>query len=577
MAQERAKPIELELLCKKLEQDYLNKIQGVGNNEIAKRRNFLSKAIAAFVLHEKATANIEEAVSASIDGSFDHGIDSVFIGTDDVIWLIQSKYIETGFGEPELGEVSKFRDGVVDLLHGKFDRFNQALINKKRQIDNALKSSVCRVKAILAYSGTAISDDKRNIFSDIERMFNNSSPEFIRCYAYGLSTLHEFHASYLLNEKINEEIELFNFGYVQEPYEAFYGQMDAGKLAELWKKHKHNLVEKNIRRFKGETVVNQSLCKTLKDNHENFFYFNNGVTFLCDSISEISYRKPNREIGSFEVNGLSIINGAQTVGVIGSKPIEYYQQYPVRIFATFLCLKNTPDSFSIEVTQARNRQNSIDLEDFASLDDNQVRIKNALDLAGITYLIKQGYDDPPSSDTCFSIRELVPFLACTVTGNNWQEYVIAAKANKKRLFRQIGLSSHHEKMKDAYQRLFPDSRTAKEIWRIIQISRFVMTTVKERAKGEVINNNVSIQADKILLHGAWFILHIIFIKTNLQYGDCFSINNTEKNNLSVLIDEISNSLVNIIQSEQWGKSAQAIFENQTDCDALKTRLMKELA
>ena len=78
MAQKRAKPIELELLCKKLEQDYLNKIQGVGNNEIAKRRNFLSKAIAAFVLHEKATANIEEAVSASIDGSFDHGIDSAY-------------------------------------------------------------------------------------------------------------------------------------------------------------------------------------------------------------------------------------------------------------------------------------------------------------------------------------------------------------------------------------------------------------------------------------------------------------------------------------------------------------------
>ncbi|MFC0308744.1 AIPR family protein [Gallibacterium trehalosifermentans] len=428
----------------------------------------------------------------------------------------------------------------------------------------------------MAYSGTAISDDRRNIFTDIEQAFNDSSPESIRCYAYGLSTLHEIHTACSANESIDNEIELINFGHIQKPYKAYYGQINAEKLLELWSQHKHLLVEKNIRRFKGETSVNQSLAKTLDDHPEHFFYFNNGITFLCGSISEVYPRDSNRQKGKFKVQGLSIINGAQTVGVIGNKSSTYYQEHPTWVFATFLSLNGTPDNFSIEVTQARNRQNAVDLEDFASLDDNQVKLKDTLNMAGVTYLIKQGNDDPPNSDTCFNIRELVPLLACTVTGNDWQQYVIAAKSDKKRLFRQIGLTSHREKMKDAYQKLFPDSRTAKEIWRIVQIGRFIAKVVKDRANGEPFDANVNLQAKDILNQGIWLIIHIVFIKHKLQYGNSFFISQEEKQNLSVSIDKVCQNLVNIIQNELWGKSAQAIFENQTDCKTIKDRLMRQL-
>lgn len=577
MAQEKTVPLELELLCQKLEQDYSEKIKGTGTNEIAQKRNFFSKAIAAFILHEEADATIDEAVEASIDGGLDHGIDSVLIDSNHTIWLVQTKYIDAGIGEPELGDVSKFRDGVIDLLEGKFERFNELLNKKTQQIKNALDTGVAKVKVILAYSGSAISDDRRHIFSDIERAFNDSSPEFVRCYAYGLNTLHEINVNSSSNLPINSELELMNFGHTQSPYKSFYGQINAEKLVELWNQHKHFLVEKNIRRFKGETAVNQSLSKTLENNPEHFFYFNNGITFLCDSISEIYPRDSTRQKGRFKVQGLSIINGAQTVGVISRNSIEYYQQHPTQVFATFLCLSGTPDNFSIEVTQARNRQNAVDLEDFASLDEDQIRLKDTLNMAGITYLIKQGDDDPPNSETCFSIRELVPLLACTVTGNDWQQYVIAAKSDKRRLFRQLGLASRREKMKDAYQRLFPDSRTAKEIWRLVQIGRVVASMVKNRAKGEPFDSNNNLQAKDILKHGIWLILHIIFTRNKLQFGNNFSITDDEKEKISSSIDLISQHLVNIVQAEQWGKTAQAIFENQIDCNTIKNRLMAALA
>lgn len=576
MTQDRAKPLELDLLCSELENTFSSKIEGVGNDAIAKKRNFLSKALSAFVLHKEAGATIDEAVLASIDGGLDHGIDSVFIDSNHIIWLIQSKYIDSGFGEPELGDVSKFRDGIVDLLRGELNRFNQSLNNRSQQIQNTLHDEICKVKAILVYSGTAISDDRRHIFSDIERSFNDSSPEFISCYAYGLNTLHELNAMALSTQSIDTEIELLNFGHVSRPYKAFYGQINAQKLVDLWNEHQHNLVEKNIRRFKGETSVNQSLSKTLENSPEHFFYFNNGITFLCDSIREIGSRDPNKQQGKFKVCGLSIINGAQTVGVLGSKSIEYYNDNPINIFATFLCLEQTPDNFSVEVTQARNRQNAVDLEDFASLDDSQISLKETLQLAGITYLIKQGNDDPPSCDACFSIRELVPFLACTVTGNEWQQYVISAKSNKKRLFRQIGLISHREKMQNAYTKLFPDSRTAKEIWRIVQLGRIISATVKSRANGEPFDSTVELQGKDILNEGVWLIMHIVFLKTKLQYGNELMISLAEKYELSEKIDCIYQKLVNVMQAKQWGKSAKSIFENQTDCNTVKNKLMAQL-
>ncbi|HFC8856007.1 TPA: SNF2-related protein [Neisseria meningitidis] len=206
-----------------------------------------------------------------------------------------------------------------------------------------------------------------------------------------------------------------------------------------------------------------------------------------------------------------------------------------------------------------------------------VVLDEAQSIAGVTYLIKQGYDDSPDSDTCFNIRELVPLLACTVTSSDWQEYVIAAKSDKTRLFQQVALTSHRKKMKDAYQKLFSDSRTATEIWRIVQLGRIIKQIVKDRASGESIDHSVNLQAKDILNQGIWLIIHIVFLRTKLQNGNKLFITEDEKQRLSSEIDTISHKLVNVIQSEQWEKTAQAIFENQTDCNTIKNRLMAALA
>ena len=124
---------------------------------------------------------------------------------------------------------------------------------------------------------------------------------------------------------------------------------------------------------------------------------------------------------------------------------------------------------------------------------------------------------------------------------------------------------------------FRISRTATEIWRIVQLGRIIKQIVKDRASGESIDHSVNLQAKDILNQGIWLIIHIVFLRTKLQNGNKLFITEDEKQRLSSEIDTISHKLVNVIQSEQWEKTAQAIFENQTDCNTIKNRLMAALA
>ncbi|RRD68161.1 abortive phage infection protein [Comamonadaceae bacterium OH2310_COT-174] len=580
MATNIARPLELDLLCRKLNTDYATHIIGTGTDDTAKRRNFLSKAVAAFVLREAAGASVGEAINASIDGGDDHGIDSVFIAPDHTIWLVQSKYIDSGKGEPELGDVSKFCDGVKDLLHGKMKRFNSALQERQIALTKVLNDDSCKIEVVLAHTGGAISDDRRNIFGDLERAFNGTNPDFIRCRAFGLATLHDLHLDGISADPIDAEVELKDFGYVNAPYRAFYGRMNVKRLVELWNDYRDQLVDRNIRRFKGRTTVNTGLSETLKTEAEHFFYFNNGVTFLCQKISEQHPRDSHRQKGKFRVQGISIINGAQTVGAISKESAAYYDEHPAEVLATFICLDNAPDDFGDRVTQSRNRQNAVDLEDFAALDERQDNWQKTLHMAGITYLVKQGEEDPPLSETCFSTREVAPYLACAITTANWPDYVVAAKTDKKKLFGRHGLVSAKDPLCQAYDTLFSDSLTAKRMWRIFQIGRTVRNMVKGRsAEPDPVNQlPETLPAREILKNGDWLILHIVFIRQKaLLEGAELTLNDTDKQALSREVDQLASTLVAVVQAKQnWGKQARALFENKTDCQTIKNELMAAL-
>jgi hypothetical protein len=571
----QSRPLEIETLCARLHADFDSLIVGRGATDVERERNFFTRALLAFVLVRQASVSPSDAVAAIVDGSGDHGIDAVLVGPENTIWLLQSKYIDAGSGEPILGEVHKFCTGVRDLLGHHWERFNDAIKAKKDDLTRAMKD-LCRVRVLLVHTGGAISDDRRNLFADLERDFNATNPDSLHAQSYGLATLHDLHLESHADAPINEEVTLLSFGLAAKPYRALYGRLSTQRLAELAKTHGDALVERNIRRFKGSTSVNDGMAATLRVHGQDFFYFNNGVTFLCDSFDETGPRDPNRAVGVFNVRGLSVINGAQTVGAIAAEPAAHYEVHPSEVLVTFVCVAGTPQGFGEEVTRKRNRQNAVDLEDFAALDERQGRWSETLALADTTYVFRQGEADVLYDARTFGIREAAQALACSTTAKGWESLVVAAKADRRRLFST-------EPMADGgpsrYHRVFSDSLTAKELWRAVQVSRLADEALRARAASESDPRDLeagTLRAADILREGRWLCLHVLFVKTGMRRGVDLYLTPAESTRLSAAIDVIAQALVSAVQEGNWGKQARAVFENQGDCVAIASRLMQSV-
>jgi len=182
----------------------------------------------------------------------------VFVDATETLWLVQSKYIDSGRGEASLGDVSKFCDGVRDLVGGKYARFNQHLQQKIPMITKVLNNEAGLVRAVLTYTGNALSDDRRRLMADLENVFNKQGRQnFLQFVKFGLVSLHEKQITELAAQNIDAVIELSDYGYIEKPYACYYGRIDARTLKTLKSDYGDDLFEENIRRFKGSTKVNE--------------------------------------------------------------------------------------------------------------------------------------------------------------------------------------------------------------------------------------------------------------------------------------------------------------------------------
>src|SRR5205807_2106308 len=103
---------------------------------------------------------------------------------------------------------------------------------------------------------------------------------------------------------------------------------------------------------------NASIVETLNSEPDRFWYFNNGITVLCEKVSKTSLGATSRKSGTFTFEGISIVNGAQTVGCIGRAAVDHPDQVAdARVSIRFISLENCPPDFAEEVTRATNTQN----------------------------------------------------------------------------------------------------------------------------------------------------------------------------------------------------------------------------
>ena len=344
----------------------------------------LSRAFSAFVLHKLLDITPQAAAASVVDDFNDKGIDAIhYDAKSETLYLLQTKLKESEQFKQE--DALPFCEGIRLLLKQDFGAFNANVQARKADIESAL-DSCSHIKLVVPFTGDGISktaSDALQALLDDEDLDEERLVKQVEYYA-ATEITRDLLAEQAY-EQVHADISLQKHEKVEHPRSTYYGVARLGDLVTLHQTHGKALYERNIRYFLGSSKsdVNRAIKTTLHDAPGDFFYLNNGVTAVCDLIEPKATKNGAKK---FKVRGLSIINGAQTV----ASAAEFVRQHPGRNIddaKVMLTLIKAPadGSFGKRVTKARNHQNPVQTANFASLDENQERLRQEIAHLGFEY------------------------------------------------------------------------------------------------------------------------------------------------------------------------------------------------
>ena len=115
----------------------------------------LTRALSAYSIQILCNGLPDQISNYIVDGGDDNGIDCFYYDQNDkIMYISQAKWIKDGSGEPDLGDIKKFTDGIRDLVNQRYDRFNAKLQKHVTLIDQILSDPMTKYKAIIVYTGT---------------------------------------------------------------------------------------------------------------------------------------------------------------------------------------------------------------------------------------------------------------------------------------------------------------------------------------------------------------------------------------------------------------------------------------
>lgn len=531
-------------------------------SEIDKQKQYRSRAFAAYSLTVIALSDVEDAVNSITDGYDDNGIDAIYYDKSTKnLWIVQSKFSETGTGGIDNGDIEKFAKGVKKLINADFNSFNQRIKDRQDEILNALDDASVKIQILLAYTSKKLSSHNLSSINDLLKE-QNDTEELLIFNDFNIEKAYKGLESGINSAPINEDFFISNWGFIEEPYKSYYGQINGEDLGALWEKYGRRLFAKNIRNFLGTSNVNDGIINTIKNEPSNFIYFNNGITILCEDIKKKPIGGNEKSIGAFTCNGISIVNGAQTFGAIGSFVNDTDVDLgKVKVFVKFISLEGSPEGFGERITIATNTQNKVDKKDFVSLDKEQARISTELKLEGINYHFKRTDEKIIPDDENYLLEEVTFSLASL-----WEnvDYSTIVKKQSGKLWENV--------QEKPYIDLFNTNTSVIKIIKSVRIYRLI--TEKMRKLSNISNGRTR----SINRYGNSFVSHIVFQTMDKKYwSDTYNSFDVFFNNeLDTLIDYTIENLHNKIENEYPESMIVYVLRNTTKCRYLKELMMEKL-
>lgn len=267
--------------------------------------------------------------------------------------------------------LSRDLEDLPDSLKGRADEFRSAIISGEiKQIYiwyvHNLPASNNVVQELKTVERTAksalkpyLNGSEINIFAE-----EIGTEQIGRLYAQAERTVIVTDS---LETKVPDAIEIKSYDW-----SSVVTTVSAVWLSNLFAEYGTDLFSANLRGYLGsrasDSNINNGIKNTAVSEPENFWVYNNGITALVIGYN-LGRRTPKGRV--LKIHGISIVNGAQTTGSLGSLgsiPSDL-TMVPIRF------VKSSKDSIVSNVVRYNNSQNKLQAADFRSTDQIQDRLR----------------------------------------------------------------------------------------------------------------------------------------------------------------------------------------------------------
>jgi len=285
----------------------------------------MDNAFVQWFLRAFLVADDEMAARAVTGVSHDKGVDAVLIDEDSTkVFLLQGKCHLTDKPPQEKrsdvlefarlaqviygseGDYKVYREGIAPIVGEKLDRARSRI--KKRRftlhlyyVSTGICSSPLKDEAdSLVYQANGMTDvsilDRKEILALLTDYLGGAAPPVpfldLRIDARGIV------GSDGVIQRFDQETGI----------ESWILTMTGKDVGALYTTAGDRLFARNIRGFLGDTAINEGMRVTLQREAEHFWYFNNGITIVCNSARKTAERGQI----ILRVSNPQIINGQQT-------------------------------------------------------------------------------------------------------------------------------------------------------------------------------------------------------------------------------------------------------------------------
>lgn len=526
----------------------------------SKNKRFETRSLAALALVMKSGTDISSSCQHITDGFDDLGIDAVYLDeTQKQLFLVQSKWRESGQGAISQKEMLSFVEGINRIINFEIGCGNGKIQAKQADIETAITAMEYQVHAIYIHTGNEnMSDYAKRPLNKLLSQTNDEESTLIVFDEIRYAEIYTYLAKGQEADNITlNDVILANWGKIDIPYTAYYGTVSAAAIGVWYREYGNRLFAKNIRFYKGNTDVNEGIKRALLQEPENFFYYNNGIKLLCKSIHRKIKDSTTNKTGLFCLEGVSLVNGAQTAGSIGHVFTESPTQVgKANVMIQIIDLSQASEDTAIQITKLSNTQNRIENRDFASLDPAQERIRQELSFEKISYLYKSG-DKMTDPEHQLTFDEAIVALACL---NDDLSYATLAKRNVGALSDDI--------TKPPYKALVNDKTSSLLMLNSVMVIRFVEKVLQSKKE------ELSGREKLVTVHGNRFIAHCVL--QQLKTANDFSTVVIDKDKLQERVRPIAEKLIlsltdamNDLYSDSYPAN---IFKNITKCRAMLERI-----